>query len=48
VGRIVVADGVEIAYVERGSGPPLVLVPGWRMSGDVFEHRSTELRRIIA
>ena len=42
-GRIVVADGVEIAYAERGSGPPLVLVPGWTMSGEVFEHQLTEL-----
>jgi pimeloyl-ACP methyl ester carboxylesterase len=38
-GRITVADGVEIAYTERGSGPPLVLVPGWTLSGEVFEHQ---------
>ena len=42
-GRIAVADGVEIAYTERGSGPPLVFVPGWTMSGEVFEHQLTEL-----
>ena len=42
-GRITVADGVEIAYAERGSGLPLVLVPGWTMSGEVFEHQLTEL-----
>jgi non-heme chloroperoxidase len=42
-GRIAVADGVEIAYTERGSGPPLVFVPGWTMSGEVFEHQLTGL-----
>ncbi len=42
-GRITVADGVEIAYTERGSGPPVVFVPGWTMSGEVFEHQLTEL-----
>ena len=47
-GRIVVADGVEFAYAERGSGPPLVLVPGWTMSGEVFEHQLTELASSFA
>ena len=42
-GRIAVADGVEIAYTERGSGPPVVLVPGWTMSGEVFEHQLAAL-----
>lgn len=37
--RITVADGVEIAYTERGSGPPVMFVPGWTMSGEVFEHQ---------
>jgi non-heme chloroperoxidase len=39
VGRIAVADGVEIAYTEQGSGPPVVFVPGWTMSGEVLEHQ---------
>ena len=42
-GRIPVADGVEIAYTERGSGPSVVFVPGWTMSGEVFEHQLAEL-----
>jgi non-heme chloroperoxidase len=42
-GRITVADGVEIAYTERGSGPPVVFVPGWTMAGDVFEHQLAAL-----
>jgi non-heme chloroperoxidase len=42
-GRIPVGDGVKIAYTERGSGPPVVFVPGWTMSGEVFEHQLAEL-----
>ena len=41
--RITVDDDVEIAYTERGSGPPVVFVPGWTMSGEVFEHQLTAL-----
>ena len=41
--RIPLQDGVEIAYTERGSGPPVVLVPGWTGSGEVFEHQLAEL-----
>ncbi len=37
--RIAVADGVEIAYTESGSGAPVVFVTGWTMSGEVFEHQ---------
>ena len=37
--RITVADGVEIAHTERGSGPPVVFVPGWTMSGEVLVHQ---------
>ena len=37
--RIAVADGVEIAYTEAGSGAPVVFVTGWTMSGEVFEHQ---------
>jgi hypothetical protein len=31
-GRVEVAPGVEIAYTERGSGPPVVLVLASTMS----------------
>ncbi len=41
--RISAADGLEIAYTERGSGTPVVLVPGFTMSGEVFEHQLTGL-----
>jgi non-heme chloroperoxidase len=37
--RVRVEGEVEIAYTQRGSGEPVVLVPGWTMSGEVFEHQ---------
>ena len=37
--RVNVEPDVEIAYLERGAGQALVLVPGWTMSGEVFEHQ---------
>ena len=49
--RAVVADGAEIAYVERGAGEVVLLVPGWTMSAEVFEHQLDELAgrfRVIA
>ena len=30
--RVEIDDGLEIAVVERGVGPVLLLVPGWTMS----------------
>ncbi len=35
-------DGVQIAYAREGTGEPLVLVPGWTVSGEVFEHQIAE------
>jgi peroxiredoxin len=32
-------DGVGLNYVERGTGPPLVIVPGWGMSTRWFERQ---------
>ena len=37
--RIRVDDGVEIACAQRGAGQPVLLVPGWAMASDVFEHQ---------
>ena len=34
-----VAPGVEIYYEDAGTGPALVLVPGWTMTTKVFEHQ---------
>lgn len=31
------SDGVELHYLEGGSGPPLVFVPGWTMPAWIWE-----------
>jgi non-heme chloroperoxidase len=31
--------GAALAYVDRGAGEPVVFVPGWTMSCDVFRHQ---------
>lgn len=31
------SDGVELHYLEAGSGPTLVFVPGWTMPADIWE-----------
>jgi pimeloyl-ACP methyl ester carboxylesterase len=49
--RIRVEDGVELAYAEGGAGEPVVLMPGWTMSAEVFEHQIAGLApafRVIA
>lgn len=33
------SDGVELHYMEAGSGPTLVFVPGWTMPAEVWEHQ---------
>ncbi|MDT8420682.1 MAG: alpha/beta fold hydrolase [Desulfuromonadales bacterium] len=38
------ADGRQLAWRESGSGPPLVLLHGWSMSGAVF----SEVARLLA
>jgi microsomal epoxide hydrolase len=35
--HFVTSDGVKLHYLEAGSGPPLVLVPGWTMPAWIFE-----------
>ena len=34
-----VAPGVELYYEEHGSGAPLVFVPGWTFTTEVFQHQ---------
>jgi non-heme chloroperoxidase len=38
------ASGVELHYVLEGSGPPVVLLPGWTLSGALFEPAAAALR----
>ena len=44
-------DGVRLHYVEKGSGPPLVMIPGWSQTAAQFEAQIEGLsagRRVIA
>lgn len=41
--RVVVAPDVELRVLRAGSGTPLLLVPGWNFSGEVFVHQLTQL-----
>jgi microsomal epoxide hydrolase len=38
-GHFRTSDGVELHYMEAGSGPPLVFVPGWTMPAEIWEHQ---------
>lgn len=36
---IEVEPGVEIYYEDKGEGTPIVFVPGWTFTGEVFDHQ---------
>ncbi|NNE46800.1 MAG: alpha/beta hydrolase [Rhodothermales bacterium] len=38
-GHFTTSDGVELHYLESGSGPTLVFVPGWTMPAEIWEHQ---------
>ncbi len=44
-GRLPVAPGVELAYLDRGSGPAIVFVPGWTFAKEIFEKQIADLSR---
>ena len=48
----VAANGVRLHYVERGDGPPVLLLPGWPQSWYAWRHVMVRLaaagRRVIA
>lgn len=44
-GRIAVAPKVELAYIDRGSGPAVVFVPGWTFSKEIFEKQIAVLSK---
>jgi pimeloyl-ACP methyl ester carboxylesterase len=44
-GRITVAPGVKLSYIDRGRGPPIVFVPGWTFTKEVFEKQISEFSR---
>jgi len=50
-GEIVLRDGVRLRYLEAGSGPPLLMVPGWSQTAVQFQHQLAGLSdryRVIA
>jgi pimeloyl-ACP methyl ester carboxylesterase len=38
-GRVDIGGGVQLAYIERGSGPALVFIPAWTFTKEVFHHQ---------
>ncbi len=36
-GRVAVAPGVELSFIDQGAGQTIVLIPGWTFSKNVFE-----------
>lgn len=50
-GHFLTSDGVELHYLEAGSGPTLVFVPGWTMPAEIWEHQISHFaltHRVIA
>jgi len=41
--KVTVADGVDLRILRAGSGTPLLLIPGWSFSAEVFVHQLIEL-----
>jgi non-heme chloroperoxidase len=33
------SDGVKLHYIEAGSGPPLVMIPGWSQTAEQFKYQ---------
>jgi non-heme chloroperoxidase len=51
VGHVTTSDGVELHYLEAGSGKPILMIPGWSQTAEQFRHQLTGLSdryRVIA
>jgi len=51
LGEVTTSDGVTLRYLEAGSGPPLVMIPGWSQTAAQFKHQIEGLSdryRVIA
>lgn len=49
--RVRITPDVELAYIEQGEGPPMVFIPHWTFTKEVFEHQLEKLSahyRVIA
>ena len=44
-GFITTGDGVRLHYIEAGSGPAIVLEPGWAMPADIWEPQINALSK---
>ncbi len=50
-GQVETSDGVSLHYREAGSGPTLLMIPGWSQTAEQFKHQITGLsqsHRVIA
>ncbi len=50
-GEVKTSDGVTLRYLEAGSGPPLLMIPGWSQTAEQFKHQLAGLSdryRVIA
>ncbi len=51
VGHVTTSDGVNLHYLEAGTGQPLLLIPGWSQTAEQFKHQIAGLSdryRVIA
>ncbi len=44
-GRVTVAKGVELSYIDRGEGDAIILIPGWTFNKEIFEKQIPYLER---
>jgi pimeloyl-ACP methyl ester carboxylesterase len=50
-GQVTVSDGVTLSYLDAGSGPTLLMIPGWSQTAEQFRHQIEGLSdsyRVIA
>ena len=51
VGHITTSDGVNLHYLEAGSGKPILMIPGWSQTAEQFKYQLSGLSdryRVIA
>ena len=39
------SDGVRLHYTDTGSGDPIILVPGWKCSVEIWQHQTSHFRQ---
>jgi pimeloyl-ACP methyl ester carboxylesterase len=50
-GQVTTSDGVNLAYIEAGSGPVILMIPGWSQTAEQFKYQLAGLSdryRVIA